>query len=136
LDEKHINVVAPRKKTLHTILPGFLAKDGRPIGPFGIMGGFMQPQAHLQVLSHMIDFQLSPQSALDIPRWQWIEGNKIWVEESFDRKLIKQLIRRGHEIEISKHVGSFGRGQVIVKLENGVLVGGCESRTDSNIACY
>lgn len=136
LDEKHINVVAPRKKTLHTIIPGFLAKDGRAIGPFGIMGGFMQPQAHIQVLSHMIDFRLSPQSALDIPRWQWVEGNKIWVEESFDRKLMKQLIRRGHEVEISKQGGSFGRGQVIVKLDNGVLVGGCESRTDSNIACY
>ncbi len=136
LNEKHVNVVAPRKKTLHTIIPGFLAKDGQPTGPFGIMGGFMQPQAHLQVLSHMIDFHLNPQSALDMPRWQWVEGNKIWIEESFDKKLKRQLIRRGHDIEISKQVGSFGRGQVILKLENGILVGGCESRTDSNIACY
>ena len=136
LNENHINVVAPRKKTLHTIIPGFLMKDGEAIGPFGIMGGFMQPQAHLQVLSHMIDFHLNPQAALDVPRWQWIEGMKIWVEESFDRKLIKQLISRGHEVEVSKQVGSFGRGQVIVRLRNGTLVGGCESRTDSNIACY
>jgi gamma-glutamyltranspeptidase / glutathione hydrolase len=136
LNENHINVVASRKKTLHTIIPGFLMKDGEAIGPFGIMGGFMQPQAHLQVLSHMIDFQCNPQVALDIPRWQWIEGKKIWVEESFDPRLMKQLIRRGHEVEVSKQVGSFGRGQVIIRLKNGTLVGGCESRTDSNIACY
>ncbi len=136
LNERHINVVAPRKKTLHTIIPGFLMKDGEAIGPFGIMGGFMQPQAHLQVLSHIIDFHLNPQAALDVPRWQWIEGKKIWVEESFDRKLMKQLINRGHEVEFSKQVGLFGRGQVIVRLNNGTLVGGCESRTDSNIACY
>jgi gamma-glutamyltranspeptidase / glutathione hydrolase len=136
LNEKHINVVAPRKKTLHTIIPGFLMKEGEAIGPFGIMGGFMQPQAHLQVLSSMIDFHLNPQSALDVPRWQWIEGKKIWVEENFDKKLMKQLIGRGHEVEVSKQVGSFGRGQVIVRLKNGTLVGGCESRTDSNIACY
>jgi gamma-glutamyltranspeptidase / glutathione hydrolase len=136
LNENHINVVAPRKKTLHTIIPGFLMKDGEAIGPFGIMGGSMQPQAHVQVLSHMIDFHLNPQSALDVPRWQWIEGKKIWVEESFDRKLMKQLIRRGHEVEVSKQVGSFGRGQLILRLNNGTLVGGCESRTDSNIACF
>jgi gamma-glutamyltranspeptidase / glutathione hydrolase len=136
LNENHINVVASRKKTLHTIIPGFLMKNGEAIGPFGIMGGFMQPQAHLQVLSHMIDFQCNPQVALDVPRWQWIEGKKIWVEESFDPKLMKQLIRRGHEVEVSKQVGSFGRGQVIIRLKNGTLVGGCESRTDSNIACY
>lgn len=136
LDKNHINVVAPRKKTLHTIIPGFLMKDGVAIGSFGIMGGFMQPQAHLQVLSHMIDFHLNPQAALDVARWQWIEGKRIWVEESFDKRLKKQLIRRGHDVEVSNQVGSFGRGQVIVRLENGTLVGGCESRTDSNIACY
>jgi len=136
LNKNHINVVAPRKKTLHTIIPGFLMKDGGAIGPFGIMGGFMQPQAHLQVLSHMIDFHINPQEALDVPRWQWVEGKKIWVEESFDQRLMKQLIKRGHDVEVSKQVSSFGRGQVILRLKNGTLVGGCESRTDSNIACY
>jgi gamma-glutamyltranspeptidase/glutathione hydrolase len=83
------------------------------MGPFGVMGGFMQPQGHLQVITNMIDFGLDPQQALDAPRWQWIEGKKITVEPEFSAEIMNELIKRGHEISIDANIGSFGRGQII-----------------------
>ncbi len=138
LDANHYNVLKPLKRTYHTIIPGFMTNaDGtKAVGPFGVMGGYMQPQGHVQVAMNYIDFKMNPQMALDAPRWQWTKGLKFLVEPSFNLAILKQLIAKGHEIEISTNVGSFGRGQMIVRLDNGVLVGGCESRTDSNIACY
>ncbi|MFW6030670.1 MAG: gamma-glutamyltransferase family protein, partial [Halanaerobiales bacterium] len=72
LDPDHDNCLASKKKTYHTIIPGFMSKDDKPIGPFGVMGGFMKPQGHVQVVMNTIDFKLNPQSALDAPRWQWV----------------------------------------------------------------
>ncbi|MBQ6560581.1 MAG: gamma-glutamyltransferase [Erysipelotrichaceae bacterium] len=136
LDETKANALEPHKKSYHTIIPGFLAKDGKAIGPFGVMGGYMQPQGHVQVLMNLIDFDLNPQMALDAPRWQWMEGKKIIVEPDFPKEIVQQLSEKGHEVSYAQNRTSFGRGQIIWRLENGVLVGGTESRTDSNIACY
>lgn len=136
LDAKHVNALEGAKKTYHTIIPGFLMKDGKAVGPFGVMGGYMQPQGHVQVVMNMIDFELNPQSALDAPRWQWIEGLKFIVESNFNVDIIQQLVDRGHQVEVSKNTSAFGRGQIIIRLDNGTLVGACEGRTDSNIACY
>ncbi len=136
LDPSHVNYLMPHKKTYHTIIPGFLTKDDKPVGPFGVMGGYMQPQGHMQVVTNMIDFHLNPQMALDAKRFQWIENMKFIVEPGFDENIITELKKRGHEIEIESELAMFGRGQVIIRLENGVYVAGCESRTDSNIACY
>ncbi len=136
LDKNHYNYLLPRKKTYHTIIPGFLTKDNKAVGPFGVMGGYMQPQGHVQVIMNMIDFHMNPQMALDCPRWQWMNGKKFTVEPNFNNAIMNELIAKGHEIEYAPNSISFGRGQVIVKLDNGVLVGGTESRTDSNIACY
>ena len=82
------------------------------------------------------DFHLNPQMALDAPRWQWIKDKTFRVEKSFDATIIDALRKRGHQICVEEEVSSFGRGQMIMRMENGVYVGGCESRTDSNIACY
>lgn len=136
LDPEAANCLQPGKRTYHTIIPGFLMKDGKPVGPFGVMGGYMQPQGHLQVVMNYIDFGLDPQQALDAPRWQWVRDGSVTVEDRFDSNMARALQRRGHDIRVDLSAGSFGRGQMIVRVENGVLVGGTESRTDSNIACY
>ena len=136
LNREDVNVIRPGKRSYHTIIPGFLLKDHLPVGPFGVMGGYMQPQGHLQVAMNYIDFHLDPQQALDAPRWQWMRDQSVTVETRFDSELARQLQRRGHQVRVELQTSSFGRGQMIVRLDNGVLVGGTESRTDSNIACY
>ncbi len=136
-DDTHYNALAPRKKPYHTIIPGFLTKDNKAIGPFGVMGGFMQPQGHLQVIMNTIDFKMNPQSALDAPRWQWLQQKQVAVESACDKAIIKALIAKGHDIKIETDSSSFGRGQIIWRNnETGVLVGGTESRCDGAIASY
>ncbi|XMB67100.1 gamma-glutamyltransferase [Mycoplasmatota bacterium zrk1] len=136
LDFNHYNKLMPNKRTYHTIIPGFITKGDKPIGPFGVMGGYMQPQGHLQVVCNMIDFNLNPQMALDAPRWQWMKDKSILVEPNFDLSIVDKLRRMGHDVKIAPDTGSFGRGQIIIKLENGAYVGGTESRTDGHIAIY
>lgn len=136
LDENHVNVLAPHKKTYHTIIPGFLTKDNKAVGPFGVMGGYMQPQGHLQVVTNMIDFHMNPQMALDAPRWQWNRDGTLSIEKEAGEEIIAGLTARGHDVKVMDSRTGFGRGQIILRLENGVLVGGTESRTDANIACY
>ena len=136
LCETDVNVLRPQKRSYHTIIPGFITRNGKALDPFGVMGGYMQPQGHVQVAMNLIDFHLNPQMALDAPRWQWIKDKTFRVEKSFDATIIDALRKRGHQICVEEEVSSFGRGQMIMRMENGVYVGGCESRTDSNIACY
>ena len=136
LDPENTNFIRPGKRSYHTIIPGFLMKDGMPVGPFGVMGGYMQPQGHVQVVMNYVDFHMDPQQALDAPRWQWMRDGCVKVETRFDPELTRGLQLRGHEIDVDHDTPLFGRGQMIVRLPNGVLVGGTESRTDSNIACF
>ena len=136
LDPAAANVLRGGKRTYHTIIPGFLMKDGGPLGPFGVMGGYMQPQGHVQLITNYIDAHLDPQQALDAPRWQWMRDGSVTVESRFDPELARALERRGHRVRFDLETASFGRGQMIVRLQNGTLVGGTESRTDSNIACF
>ena len=136
LDPNDINCLMPGKRSYHTIIPGFLMKDGLPVGPFGVMGAYMQPQGHVQVVSNFVDRRMNPQQALDAPRWQWMRDGRVTVEQGFDKDILAALISRGHDIAVSANTPSFGRGQMIVRLGNGTLVGGTESRTDSSIACF
>ena len=136
LDPSHPNRLEPGKRPYHTIIPGFLARDGRAVGPFGVMGGFMQPQGHLQVLSHLLDHQLNPQAALDAPRWQWRSGRTVEVEPGIDPALLDALSARGHDLRIASGRGGFGRGEIIWRLDSGVLVGGTEPRTDGQVAAW
>ena len=136
LDPAAANCLQPGKRSYHTIIPGFLLKDGAPVGPFGVMGAYMQPQGHVQVVMNYVDFHMDPQQALDAPRWQWMRDGSVTVETRFDSQLARELRRRGHDVRVELSTPSFGRGQMIVRLDNGVLVGGTESRTDSNIACF
>ena len=136
LDPNAANALAPGKKSYHTIIPGFLMKDGKAVGPYGVMGGYMQPQGHVQVMMNLIDFGMNPQQALDAPRWQWVKDKSFSIEDTFSAEIAKKLIARGHNVSVSLATGSFGRGQMIIKLPNGTLVGGTEGRTDSNISCF
>lgn len=136
LNPEDANALAPSKKSYHTIIPGFIMKDGKGLAPFGVMGGYMQPQGHVQVAMNLIDFGMNPQQALDAPRWQWMKDKTFMVEDNFSNEIAKQLAARGHDVQVALDAVNFGRGQIIVKLPNGTLVGGTESRTDSNIACY
>ncbi|WP_409302816.1 gamma-glutamyltransferase family protein [Peribacillus sp. SCS-155] len=137
LNPEHPNALKPGKKTYHTIIPGFLTKDGKAVGPFGVMGGYMQPQGHLQVVMNTVDFHLNPQASLDAPRWQWISGKKVQVEPHFPNHIAQALSRKGHQIEVALDTGGFGRGQIIWRdPESGVLLGGTEPRTDGSIAAW
>ncbi|MFV9510856.1 gamma-glutamyltransferase [Tepidibacillus sp. LV47] len=136
LNPAHVNALEPCKKPYHTIIPGFLTKDNQPIGPFGVMGAFMQPQGHVQVIMNTIDFHMNPQAALDAPRWQWLEGKKVEFEHTVPVHIVDSLARMGHQTNWAMGSGNFGRGQIIWRNEHGVLVGGTEPRTDGTIAAW
>ena len=136
LDPKSENCIAPGKKPYHTIIPGFLSKDGRPVGPFGVMGGFMQPQGQLQVVMNTVDFHMNPQEALDAPRWQWVGGKDIQVEMGFPQAEAESLKRLGHNISVLPDSYTMGRGQIIWRSEDGVLCGATEPRSDGSIAAW
>lgn len=136
-DEKHPNAYEGGKRPYHTIIPAFISKGDQPISAMGIMGGWMQPQAHLQVIMNMIDFHLNPQQALDAPRWQWIGGKKVEVEHDMPNHLVRLLQRMGHDIVVQPDPYHMGRGQVILRDEKtGILCAGTEKRTDGQIASF
>ena len=135
LDPASPNCLAPGKRPYHTIIPGFLTKGGRAVGPFGVMGAFMQPQGHVQTLINLLDLGMNPQEALDAPRWQWTGGKRIELEPDFDPTLASALGERGHELSRGESI-NFGRGQIIWRDESGVLCGATEPRADGGIAAY
>lgn len=136
LDEKMENCLAPGKKSFHTIIPAFLTRNGEAVGPFGVMGGFMQPQGHVQVVMNTVDFMMNPQEALDAPRWQWVGDKKVQVERGFPFGITEELVRRGHDISVLPESITFGRGQIIWRDENGVLCGATEPRADGTVAAW
>ncbi len=130
LEAGHRNELVGGKRPYHTIIPGFLTKDGQPVGPFGVMGGHMQPQGHVQMMVNTIDYGLNPQSSLDATRWYWHEGREIKVEPAIDPDIVAGLRERGHEVEVDADVDVFGNGQIIWRLESGAYVAGSDCRTD------
>ena len=136
LDEGSDNCLQGGKRSYHTIIPGFLAKDGQPIGPFGVMGGFMQPQGHVQVVVNTVDYGMNPQDCLDAPRFQWQGGKKIQLEQEVPAAVAEELRRRGHEVEVVSDRIAMGRGQIIWRRSDGTLVGGTEPRSDGAIAVW
>lgn len=136
LESGHPNEAAGGKRPRHTIIPGFLTREGEPIGPFGVMGGEMQPQGHLQVVSSILDYGLNPQEALDAPRWCWEGGLRVAVEPQTPPVLVRQLAARGHRIIVAPDFFGFGRGQIIQRLKDGVYVAGSEPRADGIAVGY
>jgi gamma-glutamyltranspeptidase / glutathione hydrolase len=108
------NQVAPGKRPFHTIIPAFLTKDGQPVMSFGVMGGNMQPQGHMQTLVRMLDYKQSPQTACDAPRWRYNAGLEINAEQQLDKATVRELQSRGHVVEvIDDNYQDFGAGQFI-----------------------
>ena len=113
------NLVGPGKRPFHTIIPAFLSKDGKPVMSFGIMGGDMQPQAHMQTLVRMLDYRQNPQAACDAPRWRWNAGI-LNAEDGFDPAAAAALRALGHRVEpFSDSYQDYGAGQFIWRLDEG-----------------
>lgn len=130
LEAGHPNEAAGGKRPYHTIIPGFLTKAGRPLGPFGVMGGFMQPQGHTQVVVGTVDYGLNPQAVLDAPRWQVTGGLGVDLELGLPEVVLRELVARGHQVTVPVPHGGFGRGQIIWRLEDGLYVAGSDRRAD------
>jgi gamma-glutamyltranspeptidase / glutathione hydrolase len=149
MEPGHANVYAPGKRPFHTIIPGFVMKDGKPWEAFGVMGGGMQPQGHVQVLTNQIDFGLNVQEAGDASRWQHEGDNEptgekmtesggyVEVESGIPYETVRELKKRGHDVRFD--VGGYGGYQAIkVEIHDGqrVYVGASESRKDGQAAGY
>jgi gamma-glutamyltranspeptidase/glutathione hydrolase len=130
LEKGHRNALVGGKRPYHTIIPGFLTQDGQPVGPFGVMGGHMQPQGHVQMMVNTIDYGLNPQASLDATRWFWWQGREIKLEPAVDPTIVAGLRDRGHAVEVDSDVDVFGNGQIIWRLESGAYVAGSDGRTD------
>jgi gamma-glutamyltranspeptidase/glutathione hydrolase len=129
LEPGHPNRLEPGKRPYHTIIPAFLTRGKQPVGPFGVMGGHMQPQGHIQVAINTIDYGMNPQAALDAPRWR-VEQDQVLVELDTPRHVIEGLAARGHHVHVEAEPGGFGRGQAIWRLESGAYMAGSEARCD------
>ncbi|MCI8870102.1 MAG: gamma-glutamyltransferase family protein [Lawsonibacter sp.] len=136
LDENSDNCLAGGKRSYHTIIPGFLMKDGEAVGPFGVMGAFMQPQGHVLVVTNTVDYHMNPQQALDAPRVQWIGDLHIQTEREINPAITRELAAMGHQVEIAPSNLDMGRGQIIWRTENGLLAGGTEPRCDGTVAAW
>lgn len=130
LQAGHRNEAAGGKRPYHTIIPAFLTRGRQPVGPFGVMGGFMQPQGHTQVVIGTVDYDLNPQAALDAPRWRVSGGLNVDIELGTPEHILQGLAARGHQINIPANRGLFGRGQIIWRLDDGVYVAASDRRAD------
>jgi gamma-glutamyltranspeptidase/glutathione hydrolase len=146
LNEGHNNCYAPHKRPFHTIIPGFITKDGKPYISFGVMGGGMQPQGHVQIIVNLIDFGMNLQEAGDAPRIQhegssepigeiMMDGGYIFVESGIEYETIRNLEKMGHDFRFD--VGGFGGYQAIMyDSVRKVYFGASESRKDGQAAGY
>lgn len=146
LEEGHPNVYAPGKRPFHTIIPAFATRDGRPFLSFGVMGGAMQPQGHVQIICNLVDFGMNVQEAGDAARYRhtgssqptgeaMTGGGTLLLESGVPEEVAEQLRAMGHEVEMTK--GGFGGYQAILwDAEHGVYHGATEMRKDGMVAGY
>jgi gamma-glutamyltranspeptidase/glutathione hydrolase len=140
LDAKHANCVGPGRRPFHTIIPAFLTKEGRAQMSFGVMGGNMQPQGHMQTLVRMLDYGQQPQAACDAPRWRFNQGVEINVEATFDPATAQALVERGHRVDVLQDsYQDFGAGQFIWRLGDPAVEGyvaASDPRRDGQAAAF
>ncbi len=126
----HANLVAPRKRPFHTIIPGFVTQNGKPVMSFGVMGGSMQAQGHTQMMLRMVDYRQNPQAAADAPRWRIETGVTVAIEHGVPAEVVNELRSRGHDMQQADRWSTdFGRAQLIFRMEEGYFAAS-ERRTD------
>jgi gamma-glutamyltranspeptidase/glutathione hydrolase len=137
LDERHVNRLEGGKRTIHTLMPGMLLKDGRLLGPIGTQGGDAQAQVHLQLITNLVDFGMDPQEAIEAPRWvagggEGSDPRLVGLESRLGVDAAEALRRRGHAVSITDPWNiHFGHAQLILRdEESGVLRGGADPRAD------
>jgi gamma-glutamyltranspeptidase/glutathione hydrolase len=137
LEPGHPNQVGPRKRPFHTIIPGFLMREGKPLMSFGVMGGSMQAQGHLQMVTRTLIFGQNPQSASDAPRWRVLQGRQVAVESTMPAAVVAALRERGHLIqqEPADNPFAFGGAQLIYCGDCG-YVAGSDHRKDGCAVGY
>ena len=137
LEAGHPNALAGGKRPYHTIMPGMLTDAKGLIGPFGVMGGWNQPQGHAQVVMHLVDRGLEPQNAIDEPRFSIYRdppNGEVWIEEGFPLEAMSELAQMGHPVRpaagaVRNHV--VGKGQIIARdRETGTWWAGSDGRAD------
>jgi gamma-glutamyltranspeptidase/glutathione hydrolase len=131
----HPNQVGPNKRPYHTIIPGFVTKDGAPVMSFGVMGGPMQPQGHVQVLVRIADHGQNPQAACDGPRFRWVQGMQVSCEDGFPPATLDELRQRGHDLLAMDDYNSFGSCQAIWRLQDGYFAAS-DPRRDGQAAAF
>ncbi len=131
----HPNQVGPHKRPYHTIIPGFVTKDGAPVMSFGVMGGTMQSQGHVQVLARIADHGQNPQTACDGPRFRWVDGTQVSCEKGFPPATLDELRQRGHDLIAVDDYHQFGSCQAIWRLHDG-YVAASDPRRDGQAAAF
>ncbi|MCE2459947.1 MAG: gamma-glutamyltransferase family protein [Pseudomonadales bacterium] len=119
LDPAHPNVVGPNKRPYHTIIPGFVTRNGSPAMSFGVMGGHMQHQGHVQMVTRIFDHGENPQAASDAPRWHVTPGFTVALEDGYPAGVAQDLADRGHAVETGADHRLFGGAQLIYRLPDG-----------------
>jgi gamma-glutamyltranspeptidase/glutathione hydrolase len=131
----HPNRVGPNKRPYHTIIPGFVTKDGAAVMSFGVMGGPMQPQGHVQVLARIADHGQNPQAACDGPRFRWVQGMQVSCERGFPPATLEELQQRGHDLLAVDDYNAFGSCQAIWRLDEGYFAAS-DPRRDGQAAAF
>jgi gamma-glutamyltranspeptidase/glutathione hydrolase len=136
LEPDHPNAIEPGKRPFHTLIPAMLCEDGEFRASFGVMGGRMMPQGHLQLVTALLDSGLNPQAAIDVPRFRFVEGHEVALETSrLPDETVEELRERGHEVLAEGEYfvpdsDHFGGAQFVWRNEDGTLIGGSEPRRD------
>ncbi|MFB6148895.1 MAG: gamma-glutamyltransferase [Halobacteriales archaeon] len=134
LDPDHPNHLEPGKRPFHTLIPAIAKFDEDDWAAFGVMGGYMQPQGHVQMLSNIVDYDMSLQRALDEPRFRYRESGELAIEARMDAELQTKLVRKGHDLVVNPPSG-FGGAQ-IVRNRAGALSGATEPRKDGTVVGF
>ena len=115
--------VGPSKRPFHTIIPGFLTGKDGPLASLGVMGGPMQPQGHVQMITRLIDYKQNPQAASDAPRWLVDNDFGVILEPGFNPDVASELSRKGHTVSYAEDSQPFGGAQIILRTNDGYIAG-------------